>query len=153
MQQLFTITRQNRKLLYRYLTDTPVDLLYKIPQGFNNNMWWNIAHVVVTQQKLVYGLSGLPLNLSDTWVKAYEKGTFPKGTPTAEEIDEMQQLLFDLPERTEKDYENGIFQTFKPYTTSVKVTLNSLEDAMAFNVFHEGLHLGSLLALARAVKV
>ena len=153
MDQLFTITSQNRKILYRYLTHTPTELLHKIPEGFSNNIWWNIAHVVVTQQKLVYGLSGLPLNISLELVDKYQKGTFPATEPTESEVEEIKSLLIELPEQTIKDYQHHIFKSFKPYMTSPKVELNSVEDAIAFNVFHEGLHLGSIMALARAVKV
>lgn len=152
MKQLFTITQQNRKLLYGYLKNLSEDELFTIPAGFNNNIWWNIAHVVVTQQKLAYGLSGLPLYISNEWVKAYEKGTFPKGRPSDEEIEELTKLLFELPEKTEAEYAKGVFKNFKSYMTTPKIELNSVEDAIAFNVFHEGLHLGSIIALARAVK-
>ena len=86
MNQLFTITTQNRKILYRYLTTMPIEKLTKTPQGFNNNIWWNIAHVVVTQQLLVYGRSGLELNISQELVDKYRKGTFPDGKPQANEI-------------------------------------------------------------------
>ncbi|MEM8507110.1 MAG: DinB family protein [Bacteroidota bacterium] len=153
MEHLFTITRQNRKILFNYLKNTPGDMLNKIPKGFNNNIWWNIAHVVVTQQKLVYGLSGVPLNVSKELVGKYEKGTFPIGVPSEAEVSDIKKMVFDLPEQTVQDYKNSFFTTFKPYMTTPKIPLNSVEDAIAFNVFHEGLHLGSIMALARAVKV
>lgn len=153
MEQLFTITRQNRKILYRFLMDTPAELLHKIPKGFNNNIWWNIAHVVVTQQKLVYGLSALPLIVSPLLVAKYQKGTFPSGVPSEMEFAEIRTALFRLPEKTIEDYQSGAFLNFNSYMTTPKVELNSVEDAIAFNVFHEGLHLGNILALSRAVKV
>jgi len=152
MNQLFTIIQQNRKILYRYLCDTPEELMFKVPKGFNNNIWWNIAHVVVTEQKLVYGLSGLPFNISQDWVENYQKGTFPEGIPLASEVAELKKLLFTLPEQTKKDYNNGLFKEFKPYMTTPKVELKSVMDAIAFNAFHEGLHLGSVMALIRAAK-
>jgi hypothetical protein len=153
MKQLFIITEKNRKLLYNYLINTPKDLLHKVPQGFSNNIWWNIAHVVVTQQKLIYGLSGLPLNISNELVEKYQKGTFPNGTPDDAELSEIEKLLVELPEKTVANYQKGVFQNFKPYMTTPKVELTSVEDAIAFNVFHEGLHLGSIMALSRAAKV
>lgn len=153
MQQQFTIVRQNRKILYRYLTGLSEAELFTIPKAFNNNIWWNIAHVVLTQQKLVYGLSGLPLNISKELVAKYKKGTFPEGQPSAVEVEEIKKLLFELPEQTEEDYKKAIFKGFKPYMTTPKVGLNSVEDAIEFNSFHEGLHLGSIMALVRAVKV
>lgn len=152
METQFTIITQNRKLLYHYLKNTPEEILFAIPEGFNNNIWWNIAHVVVTQQLLVYGLSGLPLNISEELVSKYRKGTAPQENPTKTEIDEIKNLLFSLPEQSKSDYEKGIFKGFKPYMTTPKVELNSVEDAIAFNAFHEGLHLGTIMALLRAVK-
>jgi len=153
MESLFTITQQNRKIFYKFLNDLSETQLFTVPKGFNNNIWWNIAHVAVTEQKLVYGLSGLPLNISKELVKKYQKGTFPEGTPDAAEVDAMKKLLFELPEKTKIDYENGVFADFKPYMTTPKVPLNTIDDAIAFNVFHEGLHLGSILALIRAVNL
>lgn len=153
MKHLFTITQQNRKILHRYLKNTEPTYLFKIPKGFNNNIWWNIAHVVITEQKLVYGLSGLPLQVDQIMVEKYQKGTFPDNAePSPEEQEQIGELLFSLPQKTEDDYGSGIFTRFKSYMTTPKVPLNSVEDAIAFNVFHEGLHLGSIQALAKAVK-
>ncbi len=152
MENLFTIIQQNRKVLGHFLKNTDSDALFTIPKGFNNNIWWNIAHVVVTEQKLVYGLSGLPLNISGDLVQKYQKGSFPTENPGETEIEEIKGLLFSLPEKTKADYQKDIFKEFKSYMTTPKVPLNSVEDAIAFNVFHEGLHLGSIMALARAVK-
>ena len=152
MEHLFTITQQNRKVLYQHLKHTSPDALFKIPKGFNNNIWWNIAHVIITEQKLVYGLSGLSLNVGQTLVEKYQKGSFPKEEPSSEEQEQLTELLFSLPQKTKQDYESGIFTTFKSYMTTPKVPLNSVEDAIAFNVFHEGLHLGSILALLKAVN-
>ena len=153
MEHLFTITQQNRKILHRYLKKTEPKDLFKIPKGFNNNIWWNIAHVVITEQKLVYGLSGLPLKVDQNLVEKYQKGTFPEsGNPSLEEQELIGELLFSLPQKTKDDYESGIFTSFQSYMTTPKVPLNTVEDAIAFNVFHEGLHLGSVQALVKAVK-
>ena len=149
MEKLFNITLQNRKTLYRILKDTSREQLLNIPDGFRNNIWWNIAHVVVTQQILVYKLSGLPMRISEALVDKFRKGTLPDGTATEEEIEIITGFLFSTIEWTQEDYANGLFKTYNEYTTSVKVTLSSVEDAIAFNVYHEGLHLGSILALLK----
>jgi len=36
------------------ITPFSLEQLNKIPEGFNNNLIWNIAHCVVTQQLLCY---------------------------------------------------------------------------------------------------
>jgi len=109
------ITLQNRKNLYDVLTQTPKSDLLKIPEGFRNNIWWNIAHVVVTD----------------------------------EEIKIIADFLISTIEWTKADYEAGLFKNFNEYTTSAKVTLRNVQDAADFNLFHEGIHLGSIFALKK----
>jgi len=129
----------------------PREQLTKIPQGFNNNIWWNIAHVVVTHQLLLYGLGKKPLMVNDTLVANYRKGTYPQGIPTEAEIQEMEELLLTTVEKAENDYTEGYFEEFGEYTTSLGITLSSFEDALAFDTFHEGLHLGVILSLKKGV--
>ncbi|MBO0590943.1 DinB family protein [Cellulophaga sp. E16_2] len=149
MEKLFNITLQNRKILYKFLKDTPKEQLLKIPDGFRNNIWWNIAHVVVTQQVLVYKFSGLPMRVSDELVEKFRKGGVPDGTATDEEIDAIEGFLFSTVEWMQEDYDNGVFTSYVEYKTSVNITLSKVEDAIAFNVYHEGLHMGSILALLK----
>lgn len=151
MEKIIAITLQNRKILYNILMKTPREQLLYIPEGFRNNIWWNIAHVVVTQQSLVYGLSGVPLRICEELVQQFRRGTVPDGTALKEEIDHIAGFLFSTVEWTQQDYDNGVFQTFREFTTLNQVTLQSVEDAMLFNVYHEGLHLGVILSIEKAV--
>lgn len=145
------ITLQNRKMLYSFLIGTPQEVLLKIPEGYRNNIWWNIAHVVVTQQLLVYGLSKLPLLLDGELVEKFKKGTVPDGSATEEEMEKIKDLLLSTIEKTLEDYENGLFKEYDEYTTSTKVTLKNVDDALAFNLYHEGLHLGVVLSLRKVL--
>ena len=152
MEYLFNILLQNRKMLYAILRKTPREALFQIPEGFRNHIFWNIAHVVVTQQLITYGLSNLPMRVSAEWVAKYRKGTIPGADEVSEEeITELQELLFSTLEQTQHDYKEGLFKEYNEYTTSAKVTLGSVEDALAFNVYHEGLHLGAILSLQKAI--
>ena len=63
----------------------------------------------------------------------------------------IKGFLFSTVEWAQEDYEKGIFKEFKEYTTSLNVTLKNVEDAITFNVFHEGLHLGVVLSLQKAL--
>ena len=120
--------------------------------AFDNNIWWNIAHVVVTQQALVYGLSGLQMRVPKELVDKFKKGTVPDGSATDEEMEAIENFLISTAEWGEEDYDNGLFNDYKEYTTSLNVTLKTVEDAITFNLFHEGLHLGAILALQKVVK-
>jgi len=123
-----------------------------IPKGYNNNILWNIGHTIATQQLLVYGLSGEDIRVPKHIIDLYKKGTKPEKPATIEEIDEIKSLLFSTITQLEKDYSNGLFTSFKTYTLSTSGgTLRKVEDAIAFNNFHEGLHLGYSMALIRAI--
>jgi hypothetical protein len=151
LEKLFNITLQNRKILYKFLKDTPRAQLLEIPEGYRNNIWWNIAHVVVTQQILVYKFSGLPMLISNELVDKFMKGTVPDGTATDEEFEAISGFLFSTIEWTQEDYEKERFTTYNSYTTSVNITLDTVEDALAFNIYHEGIHLGAILSLFKII--
>ncbi|WP_106791528.1 DinB family protein [Aquimarina sp. Aq78] len=151
MQDSITITRVNRKILEKMLDNYSLDQLNEVPEGFKNNLIWNIAHVVVTQQLLVYKLSGLPMMINDEMVDLYRKGTKTERPVTAEEVSEIKKLLFTTLDKTEKDLSDDIFKNYNDYKTSTGFVLKSVEDAMNFNNYHEGIHLGYILALRKAI--
>lgn len=151
MDWAFEITRKNRKIMASFLDAFSLDELNKIPNGFNNNIFWNIAHLVATQQLLVYGLSGLPMHVSDEFVEKYRKDSKPNSNTSQEEVDEVKDLLFSTLDKTKEDYHNGVFKDYKSYTTSTNSTLTTVEQAMEFNNFHEGIHLGYILAMKKSL--
>lgn len=149
MNQTFDITRTSRKILSQFLEKYTLEQLNKIPEGFSNNLIWNIAHIVVVQQMLVYKLSGLPMNVSDEMVNAYKKGSKPEHIASQSEVEEIKILLSKTIDQTEKDFKNGVFQNFEEYPTSTGFVLKSTQDAMVFNNFHEGLHIGIMMSIRK----
>ena len=151
MEQTFELNRTCRKLIAPFLEDYTLDQLNTIPEGFSNNLFWNIAHVVVTQQLLVYKLSGLPMLVSDELVDKYKKGSKPEHLATQADVDQIKSLLFDIIDQTQADYGSGVFTQFTEYPTSSGFVLKNVKDAMAYNNFHEGLHLGIIMSLKKVV--
>jgi hypothetical protein len=149
MNSIIEITRTSRKMMAPFLENYTLEQLNVIPEGFSNNLIWNIAHVIVTQQLLVYKLSGLPMNVSDEMVEKYKKGTKPEEAATQTEVDAIKALLFQTIDQTAVDFDNKIFNNFTEYPTSTGFILKSTEEAIAFNNFHEGLHLGVLMSIRK----
>ena len=85
------------------------------------------------------------------WFEKYNKGTAPQGAVTQEEVDTLIALFHSTYDQLLKDYQNGVFQSYEAYTTSTKMELKNVEDAITFSLFHEGIHVGSVLALAKHV--
>ena len=151
MNWAFDITIKNRTLLESFLDNYSLEQLNKIPKGFSNNIIWNIAHTVVTQQILIYRLSGVPSLVSVDVIERFKKGTKPDGDLSQTEVDAIRSLLFSTIEKTKADYNNGVFKHFDEYTVSTKSTLTNVDEAIDFNNFHEGIHLGTIMALRKFV--
>jgi hypothetical protein len=149
MNQILDITLTSRKIISQFLKEYSLAQLNTIPEGFNNNLIWNIGHIIVTQQVLVYKLSGLPMMVSDEMVEKYKKGTKPEHVATQAELEEIKNYLFETINQTKVDFENKIFKNFTEYPTSTGYTLKNAQDAMAFNDFHEGLHIGIMMSIRK----
>jgi hypothetical protein len=151
MHQTFDITRTSRKIISQLLQDFTLAQLNAIPEGFNNNIIWNIGHIVVVQQMLVYKLSGLPMLISDEMVQKYQKGSKPEHQVTQEEAAEIQSLLFETINQTKADFNSKKFHSFQEYATSTGFIIKNVEDALSFNYFHEAIHLGVILSIRKFV--
>ncbi|SNR17461.1 DinB family protein [Tenacibaculum jejuense] len=151
MNTQFDILRKSRELVLKRIEGLTHEQLHKIPEGFNNNIAWNVAHLVVTQQLLHYKLSGLQCLIPDDLIEKYRKGTAPTEELSEEEFEEVKELLAGLPDTLEEDYKEGIFKEYTEYPTSTGYVLSSIDNAIAFNNLHEGIHLGAIMALSKLV--
>ena len=151
MKIQFDILTKTRAIVLHYIKGLSLDQLHVIPEGFTNNIAWNIAHIVVTQQLLHYGLSEKDCLVSDELIAAYKKGTKPTRQFTQEEFDEVLDLFKGLPNTLEEDYEAGIFTEYSAYKTSTGFVIDSMEKALIFNNIHESLHLGVIMSLKKLV--
>ena len=151
MQATFEINKASRNLLLQFLENHTLAQLNKIPEGFANNLIWNIGHIVTVQQMLVYKLSGLGMMISDEMVDTYKKGTKPEREISQDEVNEMKELLFSTLEQTKEDFANDIFEDYMEFTTGVGFTVKSAKSAMDFNNYHEALHTGIMMQIKKFI--
>lgn len=149
MKTTFTIWETSRNLFLKYLETYSLEQLNAIPTGFSNNLIWNIAHVIVSQQKLVYVLSGLPMHISQAMLEKYQNGSKPDGKVTQSEVDDIKRLLISTINQTKSDFENGVFKEFNPYQTKTGFYLGTLQEAIEFNNYHEGIHYGIMMQIKK----
>lgn len=151
MEATFKTLETSRNIYLKFLEGYTLEQLNKTPEGFSNNLIWNIGHIVVSQQGLIYRLSGLPVNVSDEMHEKYKNGSRPDGKATQEEVDEIKHLLIALAEKTKVDYYAGKFQNYTEYQTKTGFYLANFNDAMEFNNYHEGMHLGVMMSIRKFV--
>lgn len=153
MDFTFQVLNNIRGIFKKIIEENTLEILNKIPEGFNNNIIWNIGHVVVSEQLLAYKLSGLEANLSEKLINTFRKDTKPEGDLNKEEVNEIKDLLLSTLAKTKKDYDSGVFKKYNPYTVSTTGnTLNTIDDALQFILTHEGIHYGYVLALLKVIK-
>lgn len=151
MESLFKAFKTSRKLYADFLGKYSLEQLNKVPQGFNNNLIWNAAHIIASQQSLIYTSSNLPMNISQEFFDKYKPETKPTGPVSQQEVDEVKTLLLSMADLTEADYKNGKFITYNERTTRTGFHLGNLQDALQFVLFHEGLHMGYMMSLRKFV--
>ena len=151
MEATFKLWKKNRDLYLEFFEKYTLEQLNKTPVGFSNNLIWNIGHIIVAQQILIYKSSDLQGYLSQEIVDLYRPGTKPTEKTSENEIKELKELLISLIEKTETDFYNGEFKIYNERTTSIGFHLGSLKEAIEYNNYHEGLHFGLMMNIRKFI--
>lgn len=152
MKHIIDLIKLTRKSAVNGLADFTIDQLNKIPTGFNNNIIWNLGHLVAVEQDLCYTKSGLKMNITETYYEKYKRDSKPEDYVSSEELELIKKLHFETLDQLITDYQNGIFENYTPFTTRTGAEINNIEDAIHFIPFHEGLHGGVIMTLKRLLK-
>lgn len=151
MNRSIDITRTSRKVLLHFLESYSLQQLNATPPGFSNNIIWNVGHIVVVQQMLVYKLSGLPMMISNEMVEKYKRGTKPESAVSEAELAEIKALLFSTIDQTQRDIDASIFKDFHEFTTMSGYTISDAASAIEFNNYHEAVHTGFIMSIRKFI--
>jgi hypothetical protein len=151
MTATFDINLSSRNVLLQFLENHSLEELNTIPEGFSNNLIWNIIHIIVVQQLLVYNLSSLPMMVSDNMIAKFRRGTKPEHSVSQAEVDEIKVLLFSTLEKARKDFADDIFKNYSEFTTMSGYTITNAKSAMEFNNYHEAVHTGIMMQLRKFI--
>jgi len=80
------ILKFGRRTIFDQVSNLNFDDMIKIPENFNNNILWNLGHIVVTQQLLHYTLSGLPTYLDKEFIRKFRTGSECGNSYTTDDI-------------------------------------------------------------------
>jgi hypothetical protein len=153
MEKQFEIFIKTRCFALNYIKDLTTDQLNEIPKGFNNNIIWNLAHLISTPQAVCYFRSGLPITIDEMTFNNYRNGTTPQPFVNSHQIETFKELLIESINTLEKDYNSGLFNKINSWTTSTGVELITIEDNLNFLTWHDGTHVGVIMALKKLVTI
>ncbi|MCC8426546.1 DinB family protein [Mucilaginibacter sp. UR6-11] len=151
MTKAIEIIKMPRLHLLNLIKDLNVDQLNKVPAGFNNNIIWNLAHIVAAQQNLCYKRAGLDIVIDERFFTAYLPETKPEKFVDANEVEVIKTLFLLTLDQLEADLQTNRFDNYIPWTSRYGVELSNIDEAVKFVPFHEGLHTGYIWALKRMI--
>ncbi|KUP23746.1 DinB family protein [Paenibacillus sp. DMB5] len=122
----------------------------KVPAGFNNNIRWNLGHLYTDQFLWLQALTREQQPLPPSYMKWFGYGTgpadFSEHTPS---IAELKTLLKQQPLVIRQTYGERMEEEFPP----TEMGMYTVSQVLIRTIYHEGLHLGAILAIKRKLRL
>ncbi|MNB67749.1 DinB superfamily protein [compost metagenome] len=126
-----------------------------IPEGFHNNIRWNLGHIYLVQEQFAFHFAGEPIQIPDGYRELFGSGTRPSGqTLSPPALTELRQLLSEQPDRIRERLDNRLDEVVRNPLTIHSLSLRTVRELLTLNLYHEGQHgqaIKSLKKLAEAV--
>lgn len=110
--EILKIQRSNLLLQLEKLSN---DELTFIPEGSNNNILWNLGHILVIPQYHFYIAKGYSPNVELYYIQNYMSGTRPNPTDMAKEYKVIKELLLPTLDSLKSDFEDEKFNDFNAF--------------------------------------
>ncbi|MFY4776945.1 DinB family protein [Metabacillus sp. RGM 3146] len=124
------------------------ELADQIPDGFRNSIRWNLGHIYVVFERHAFQYIGLPLHVPEGFKEQFEYGTSPLEKPagvTVPSLEELKTLLGEQHGRIKEALAHRLEEKIDPpYTTSAGMKLETAEQFLTFQLYHEGMHLTAI---------
>ncbi|WP_226579568.1 DinB family protein [Halobacillus litoralis] len=151
-ESLFQHMRFVRRRTLAALDATTEEAAGQTPQGFLNNIRWNLGHIYVSQENLLQRFLGEDPELPKTYLSLFNGGTSPEEWP--ENVPSLIELRGYLEEQTERmihQFQGRLDEEGeKPFDLGGGVVFRTLDEVVNFSLWHEGLHQGTISAQKRA---
>ncbi|GMK37056.1 hypothetical protein PCCS19_01090 [Paenibacillus sp. CCS19] len=120
-----------------------------VPSGFNNNILWNLGHILLVHEKFSFALTNermdLPKHIADLFASGTKPENWGKQVPS---LDEIALLLSKQVDRIEQILEHRLEDNLeKPFVTSVGLELLTVKECLSFCLYHEGMHFATIKAI------
>lgn len=150
---LFQQLRFVRKNTLKQIEGVSKKVLLEIPQGFSNNVLWNLGHILFVHEKLAFGLVHEEMGIPEHYTALFAPGTKPTSWKNPlPSVDELTKLLHLQIERIEQAHAAKTdVKLEKTYVTSAGLQLSTLKQCLSCLLYHEGMHLATIKALKQSL--
>jgi uncharacterized damage-inducible protein DinB len=146
---LFTQLETYRSYILGVLENVSEEEAEVIPQGFRNNIRWNLGHIYLDQylwiQAVTKEKAGVPEQFNAWFGYGTSPANFTQETPS---IEELKKLLKEQPAQIKAEYGNRLEEDFPP----TEMDIHTIEQVLIRTIFHEGMHLQTILDLKKCMK-
>ncbi|MFY0545432.1 DinB family protein [Brevibacillus sp. H7] len=117
-----------------------------IPEGFSNNIRWNLGHLYLDQYLWIQHLTKEPAPIPNGFREWFDYGTRPADWQTAPPtLDILKKLLAEQPACIREQYGHRLEEEFP----ATEMGMHTLEQVLVRTIFHEGMHLAAILAIRK----
>jgi uncharacterized damage-inducible protein DinB len=126
-----------------------------VPRGFNNNILWNLGHILLVHEKFAFALTNENMELPKHFAEMFAPGTKPENWGTeVPSLDEILLLLSKQIERIGQTLEHRLEEKLeKPYVTSSGLELSAVKECLSFCLYHEGMHFAAIKAIKQHLSL
>ncbi|WP_085994121.1 DinB family protein [Oceanobacillus senegalensis] len=141
------LVRKNTLNEMENLSEEQADLM---PEGFNNNIRWNLAHIYTVQNILLAKFGGKDIETPSRYLELFAPGTRPADwqgeVPT---LNEVKQILEEQPAKLKEALAGQLDEkAAEPFKS-----LSTVGEILTFTIYHEGMHVGTIKGLKKANSV
>ncbi|MDR6551542.1 DinB family protein [Paenibacillus qinlingensis] len=140
-----------RKSTIKAVEGLSEDTIDAMPEGFNNNIRWNLGHIIFVQEKFAFHFIGEPLQVPENFERLFAKGTKPADwNEELPSLETLLALLVEQPKRIQSILHDRLDESVaKPFTTGNGLLLTTIGEFLNYTLYHEGMHFNSITLLKR----
>ena len=147
------VLNSTRRSIYNALEDCSQEEWLIIPDGFKNNIAWNVGHIIIAQQGLVYTRCGLDNYINAEMFGMYRPVSSPRDWESNPDKNALIDQLMSLGEKMNEDVKAGLFDIDMPAEPVPHMPhADSVAHAMISNNMHEGMHYAIIAKLKQLIK-
>jgi len=143
--------KEIRGYLMASVKDLSDEQLLRVPDGFNNNILWNVGHSITDNCTMLYPPTGHEFPLPERYLEWFEPGKSPADWTDTPPIGEILESGVTMRDKLVEDCVAGKMEIYEPLTLGDGAVLDNIAYAIAHCNIHEGIHLGVILALRKFV--
>lgn len=142
------VVRSNTLNAVKELSESQADA---VPEGFNNNIRWNLGHIYLVQEIYAFAFIPEPMQLPEGFMELFELGSKPSEwkvqLPT---LPELIKLLEDQTRRLKEKLDDRLAEVVgNPFNMPTGLTLKTIGEFLAFSMYHEGQHVQTIKMLKK----